>query len=280
VLLVGDASYDPLSYTTPPQANRLPTFFVQTVFGGQTASDVGFAQLDDDLKPDVAVGRLPAREVDQVRAWVTKMLGYMQQPPAGEWRGRVVAVADGQEPSFRVDAQHFLGQFATGYQSTLVNPQAGSAQASVEIVRDLNEGSAIVGYFGHGSLTQWGKDNLFTVKDAAALQNGRRLPLIINMTCLTGLFTHPKVQSLTETLLWKPEGGAVAVLAPTSLTLATDQSFLSQALAQALVKDPSARLGDVFLQAQRSVPATDAGSQDVLRTFLLFGDPALRLVQP
>ena len=106
------------------------------------------------------------------------------------------------------------------------------------------------------------------------------LPLVINMTCLTGLFTHPKVQSLTETLLWKPDGGAVAVLAPTSLTLSTDQGFLSQALADALLKDRSARLGDVFLQAQRSIPNTDAGSQDVLQTFLLFGDPALRLVQP
>ncbi len=147
-------------------------------------------------------------------------------------------------------------------------------------MRDLNEGSALVGYFGHGSVTQWGKDNLFTVKDVASLQNGDRLPLVINMTCLTGLFTHPKVQSLAETLLWKADGGAVAVLAPTSLTLSGDQSFLSNALVQSLLKDRTARLGDVFLQAQREVPAQGAGTHDVLRTFLLFGDPALKLVQP
>jgi hypothetical protein len=100
------------------------------------------------------------------------------------------------------------------------------------------------------------------------------------MTCLTGLFTHPKVQSLTEALLWKADGGAVAVLAPTSLTLTSDQSFLSKALVQAYLNDRAARLGDVFLQAQRDVPVQDEGTQDVLRTFLLFGDPALKVVQP
>ena len=81
-------------------------------------------------------------------------------------------------------------------------------------MNDLNDGSALVGYFGHGSVTQWGKDNMFTVKDVETLQNGGKLPVVINMTCLAGLFTHPAVQSLAETLLWKPDGGAVAVLAP------------------------------------------------------------------
>jgi hypothetical protein len=280
VLLVGDASYDTLNVTTPPQANRVPTFLVQTVYGGETASDVGFAQLDDDEKPDVAIGRVPAREAGQVRAFVEKTLAYEKNAPAGEWRSRVLAVADGQEPVFREDAQRFLDPFAAIYQTDLINPPAGAPQASAEIVRELNEGSVLVIYFGHGSVAQWGKDNLFTVKDSAALQNGNRLPVIINMTCLTGLFTHPKVQSLAEALLWKSDGGAVAVLAPTSLTLSSDQSFLSKALVQALLKDRMARLGDVFLQAQRAVPTNGSGALDVLRTFLLFGDPALKLVQP
>jgi hypothetical protein len=279
VLLVGDASYDTLGYTNPRQANSVPTFLVQTAYGGETASDVGLAQLDDDEKPDVALGRIPARDAEQVRTFVAKTIAYEKSAPTGEWRSRVLAVADGQDASFRDEAQHFLDQF-TGFQTSLVNPPAGATQAAGEIVSDLNAGNVVVGYFGHGSVTQWGKDNLLTVKDAAALQNGERLPVIINMTCLTGLFTHPKVPSLTETLLWKSDGGAVAVLAPTSLTLSSDQSFLSNALVQALLKDRTARLGDVFLQAQREVPEQDPGAHDVLRTFLLFGDPALKLVQP
>jgi hypothetical protein len=269
-----------LNVTAPPEANRTPTFWVQTEFGGETASDVEFAQLDDDRKPDVAVGRVPARTAEQVRVWVAKALAYARNAPPGDWRTRVLAVADGQDAAFRSEAQHFLDRFGADYQPTLLNPPADSINANEEIRRDFDAGNVIVSYFGHGSVTQWGKDNLFTTKDGAAVQNGGRLPLVINMTCLTGLFTHPKVQSLAETLMWQPDGGAAVLLAPTSLTLASDQSFLSDAVVDAYLKDRTARIGDLFLQAQRAVPAASPGAYDVLRTFLLFGDPALRLVQP
>jgi hypothetical protein len=275
VLLVGDASYDPLGHIAPPAANRLPTFLVQTIFGGETGSDVGFAQMTDDGLPEVAIGRVPAREAAEVTAFVDKTLAYERSAPNGAWRQRVLAVADGQEASFKGDAQAFLDQFKSGYETALINPPPNTPDASQQVIDGLNAGAALVAYFGHGSVTQWGKDNLFTVQDSAALKNGDRLPVVINMTCLTGLFIHPKVSSLAETLLLQPAGGAVAVIAPTSLTLAADQSLFARPLAQAYLADPAAPLGDVVLTAWRSLPADTPGTRDVLRTFLLFGDPAL-----
>lgn len=281
VLLVGDASYDPLGYTAPPEANRLPTLLVTTMFGGETGSDVGFAQAADDLKPVLAVGRVPARTAEQVKVFIAKTLAYLQAPPAGAWRQRVLAVADGQEDNFKVQAQTFLDKFAPTYQTQLLNPKPNQPNSNVSIVAALNEGQALVSYFGHGSVTQWGKDNLFTVKDGEALPaRAGALPVVLNFTCLTGLFTHPKVQSLTETLLWQPDAGAVAVLAPTSLTLGSDQSFLSAALVQEYLANPTERLGDLVLKAWQAVPADSSSARDVLQTFLLFGDPALVIVQP
>jgi hypothetical protein len=281
VLLLGDASYDPLNYAAPPEANRLPTPLVTTVFGGETASDVSLAQLTDNLKPDLALGRVPARTADQVRGWVTKTLAYLQSPPGGAWRQRVLAVADGQDENFKAQAQAFLDKFAPTYQTQLLNPQPNQPDANLPILAALNDGYALVSYFGHGSVTQWGKDNLFTVKDGAALTaRGGALPVVLNFTCLTGLFTHPTVQSLAETLLWQADAGAVAVLAPTSLTLGADQSFLSEALVNAYLANPTGRLGDLVLKAWQAMPTGEAGARDVLQTFLLFGDPALTVVQP
>jgi hypothetical protein len=280
VLLLGDASYDPLNYTAPPEANRLPTLLVATIFGGETGSDVGLAQLTADLKPDLALGRVPARTADQVRGWVAKTLAYLESPPAGAWRQRVLAVADGQAADFKVQAQAFLDRFAPTYQTQLLNPQPNQAGANLPIIAALNDGYALVSYFGHGSVTQWGKDNLFTVKDSAALTaRGGALPVVLNFTCLTGLFTHPKVQSLAETLLWQADAGAVAVLAPTSLTLGSDQSFLSDALVSAYLANPTGRLGDLVLKAWQVMPTGETGARDVMQTFLLFGDPALTVVQ-
>jgi hypothetical protein len=277
LLLVGDASYDPRGYQAPPEANRLPTFLVDTVFGGETASDIPFGQLDDDPWSEIAIGRLPARDAKQVEIAVGKILAYEKALLAGDWGERIVAVADGQSGSFQIDAQRFLDRFSEDFDRILYAPAAGQADSSQQVRAHFEEGSLLVAYFGHGSVTQWGKDKIFTTENVTGLGNGDRLPVVVNMTCLTGLFTHPEVASLAETLLWEPGGGAVAVLAPTSLTLPTDQSFLSDALVDALMADPNARLGDVSQQAREQVPVDNEGGLDVMQTFLLFGDPAMRM---
>jgi hypothetical protein len=120
----------------------------------------------------------------------------------------------------------------------------------------------------------WGKDRLYTVEDVEDMNN-TDTPILLQFTCLTGLFTHPKITSLTEAFLFHETGGAVASLAPTSLTLPIDQSNLSRPLAQALADPDVNRLGDALLFAQRQAVTAINGSDDVLLTFLLFGDPAL-----
>ncbi len=275
LLLVGDASYDPRGYSAPPEANRLPTFLVMTVFGGETASDVEFVQVNDDPWPDLAVGRFPARTPQQVQVLVEKTLSYEKTAGQGSPRS-ILAIADGQDSSFKNDAQTFLDLFPQDYPRQLYAPGAGVTAGSAEIASALGKGDWLIAYFGHGSINMWGKDRLFTNEDVAALASQPRLPVVIQMTCLSGLFTHPKVESLSEALLWKPQGGAVATLAPTSLTLPFDQTSLSGPLAEAVQSDPQPTLGQVLLAARRKVPIENRGALDVMLTFLLLGDPALR----
>ncbi|MCK4727036.1 MAG: hypothetical protein KAT29_14590, partial [Anaerolineales bacterium] len=109
------------------------------------------------------------------------------------------------------------------------------------------------------------------------LEPPQNYPIVVNMTCLTGLYTHPSVESLAEALLWQEGGGAVAVLAPSSLTLPADQGKLSAALINEWLSNPEARLGEIHLLAREEVPVDRVSSLDVMRTFMLFGDPALRL---
>ena len=277
LLLVGDATYDPLEYQSSPEANRLPVFLVETVFGGETASDVQFTQLDDDQIPDMAAGRIPAQSADQVKAFVEKTLNYEQHADEPEWKQRVLAVADGQEDIFKGDAQSFLDLFPQDVQTNLLDPVAGDTSVNQQVVDQINQGAGLVAYFGHGSINMWGKDRLFSTDDVANLNNVDRYPVMINMTCLNGLFTHPKVESLAEAMLWQPQAGAVAVLAPTSLTLPTDQSFLSKPLIEALLYQPDTTLGEALLAARRQIAENNTGSLDVMETFLLFGDPALRV---
>lgn len=280
LLLVGDATYDPRGYLSDAAANRLPTFLVDTVYGGQTATDLGFAQLNADPWPDLPVGRLPAQNPAQVAVYVSKVLAYEADLSAHPAPLSVRAIADGQEASFTADAQAFLNLFPPEVSVELFAPQAGAA-GSNELIQDyFEQDTRVLAYFGHGSLNMWGKDRLFSSADVEALQAPERLPVVLNMTCLTGMFIHPKVESLAETLLWKADGGAVAVLAPSSLTLPYDQSFLSEPLALGLTAPGARSLGELHLAARRKIPLTSPGAVDVMRTFMLFGDPALSIPGP
>jgi Peptidase family C25 len=276
LLLIGDATYDPRGYVSAAEANRLPVMYIQTHFGGETASDVLFGDVNGDQRPELAVGRMPAQTPEQVRILVDKTIAYEKAAAGQDWRTRILAISDGQDASFKGDAQAFLDSMAAPYTGTLYATEAGVKDAAAVVKRYFDEGYGVIAYFGHGSINMWGKDRIFMAEDVSSLSNPDRLPVVVNMTCLTGLFINPKVTSLMETLLWYDKGGAVAMLAPTSLTLQSSQSYLSKALVEAITQTADARLGDIFLQAQQKVPVDDMGTREVLLTFLLFGDPALQ----
>ena len=202
VLLVGDSTYDPHGYQALPEANQLPIFFVDTVYGGQTASDVGFVQLDDDDWPDLPLGRLPARTPQQVSTAVAKIIAYEQSATQFENGIGILAIADGQEGHFQAEAQAFIDQFGGTLTSDLYTPPPGTNDAPAEITRRLADDPLLVAYFGHGSVNMWGKDHLFSVEDVGPAPGQERLPVVVNMTCLNGLFTHPDIRIV---------GGKVAV---------------------------------------------------------------------
>lgn len=272
VLLVGDASYDPLGIIAEPEINRLPTFFVNTRFGGETASDIGYSLLDQDLLPDIALGRLPASSPEQVSLYVKKVLVHEAIQP--ESPRQVLSVIDGSEGSFQADAQDFMGQLDLSVQTRLLSALPGDSAMPVNLVQAFQDGQSMIAYFGHGSVTLWGKEKIFDAAAAAALAN-QRYPVVMTMTCLNGLFTHPTTTSLAESLLWSPQGGAVAVLAPSSLTLAEDQASLRRPFIDAIFNQ-GLTLGQALLAAQRIV-IEQYPSSEAVTTFFLFGDPALKL---
>jgi hypothetical protein len=110
---------------------------------------------------------------------------------------------------------------------------------------------------------------------AASLTNGNKLPVFVIMNCLNGFFHDVYTQSLAEALMLAPNGGAVAVWASSGLTNAGPQFQMNNSLMQALFSQPAPALGDAVLSAKSGI-----SDQDVRRTFIFFGDPAMRLRMP
>ncbi len=105
VLLLGDATYDPEDNLGTGTANRVPAYPLRGTYMW-TASDPAYAAVNgDDLLPDLAIGRLPATDLEQARVMRDKVLAYEN----GGWNldGPAVLVADNPDHAgnFEADAE-------------------------------------------------------------------------------------------------------------------------------------------------------------------------------
>ncbi|MCS6842794.1 MAG: C25 family cysteine peptidase [Caldilineales bacterium] len=282
VVLVGDASYDPRGYTgeAARTADRVPTCLVDTYFVGETASDHCYADLDDDLAPELAVGRLPARSADQVQAFAAKLVAYEQTPADADWLRRALLVAD-KEAEFLNASQRIAEEALqpAGYQTQLLDladpAYAQPADARQTLLAALDAGVGLINYSGHGS-PRWWASELLSSEDALGLRNRERLPLVTAMTCLTGYFHHPTTLSLSEALLWA-EGGAAAAFMPSSEGVTVEQLPVALSFYQHLLSGRYTTLGEAIRDTKRDLVQANATNADMIHTFNLLGDPAMRL---
>jgi hypothetical protein len=151
----------------------------------------------------------------------------------------------------------------------------GADETRFELTGAVNEGQLIVNYTGHGSMRVWGHDALLLTADDIrdSWRNNARLPFVVAMNCLNGFFHEIyDVESLAETFLRAPQGGAIATWASSGLTLPGPQAQVNKELFRLLFTRTDLTVGEAVAAAKRVV--TD---RDVRRSWIFFGDPALRL---
>ncbi|MGB2713372.1 MAG: C25 family cysteine peptidase [Vicinamibacterales bacterium] len=273
VLLVGNATTDPRDYQGVGEIDFVPTRIVSTSVL-ETASDDWFVDSDDDGFADLgSIGRLPARSAVDVDTMVAKIVAY-EQSPSESWHQSVLLVSDQGD----ADVEEFAslndavgGLVPAGYQLSHLK-RAEDPDAAQTLRTRLSEGQVLVNYQGHGSVEVW-RGDLLTTLDVPALANGSRLPFVVSMTCFAGFFqgVYPE-ESLAEALVRAPNGGAVGVWASSGMTDARWQSSMDRELFRQVFGGSWTAIGEAIRAAKKVV-----GNPDVRRTWIYFGDPALRM---
>jgi Peptidase family C25 len=276
LLLAGDASVDPRDYLGFGSFDFVPTKVVVT---GElkTASDDWFSDFENTGFAKIATGRLPARTNTDAQTMVSKILSYATSSSAS-WMNQTMLVADVDDPSisFSQEAQAIRRILPQTMNVTEVFAGVlGPSVARQDLIAAINNGQLLVNYNGHGSVEIWSGSDLFDDAAASSLTNGNRLPVFVMMNCLNGFFHDVYTESLAEGLMLSQNGGSVAVWASSGLTAPNPQFQMNQTFIQTLFSQPSIALGDAVLFAKSGV--SDA---DVRKTFILFGDPLLRLKRP
>ncbi|MCG8454843.1 MAG: C25 family cysteine peptidase, partial [Holophagales bacterium] len=278
VLLLGQASVDPRDWRGTGKRNLVPTKTLSTGIT-EAPSDEWLGDFDGDGVSELPLGRLPVADAEETAAAVAKLLAY-EDAPVEPWMGRALIVAghdDDPELRFGVAARSMEQVFPAEIETTLLDAGEMSIGDLRQTLLDrLGEGQLIVDYLGHGSVEFWGLSSggsFLGVDDVATLANGPRLPLVVAMNCYNGFFDSIFQESLAAEWVLAPEGGAIAMWASSGATDSEVQLSLDQVFASHLLHaDPAPTLGEAVRHAKRLV-----GDAAVRQTWILFGDPTLRL---
>ncbi len=299
VLLVGDGTVDPLGNFGLVEPEFVPPYLDDVdLWVGETATDNRFAMVSgDDKLPDLFVGRFPARSAADVTVMVSKTLAYEQTPAPGDWTRKFMFIADA--PDSGGDFHAYSDAIADNYVPTpyvvdkIHMPSMPWNQQPITyryaITTGLNEGRLMVSYIGHAGYQSWSGKRLLDIARLKTVNNGLRLPFVTPMTCSEGYFINPALvnpreplgysdlSAMAESFIRKTNGGAIATFSPTGFGVAHGHDYLERGLYLALFHDYVDQLGPAVNQAKIYLYAKTGGYLDLVETYMLFGDPAVRL---
>jgi hypothetical protein len=258
VTFLGDASYDFKDVTRralPGQPGCLvPTyednFDSIYVVRRQYVTDDWMLNVDTAavIIPDFFGGRIPVGDPVTALAVVRdKVLAHERTSPLGEWRNRIMLIADDNLQGERPDPSGWTHLRQTSILESNYTPQhldrdyvylhtyptgAGASKpgAKAAIRQGINEGVSIVNFVGHGSPFQLADERVLLDSDVGALTNAPRFPVLIAASCDVGKFSDPTVQSLGERLITSSAGGAIGVISATELSISTENGLLNTAV--------------------------------------------------
>jgi hypothetical protein len=281
VVLVGDVpGVSPTG--VPVSSNTVSTHFVPAKVNirwgsePEIASDHSYADFDGDQLPDVAIGRLPADSVADVRTLVRKILAYESSVDYGQWRRRINFVAGVGGFGALADAviesaakRLITESVPAGYSTSMTygswrSPYCPDPREFRDAtLNTLNQGSLFWIYIGHGHRrtvdavrVPGGAFPIFSDADVPSLQCRSGAPIACFLACSAGEFDHAE-DCLAEEMLRAPSG-PIAVYAGSRTTMPYAMAVMGLGMLETCFgATPAQTLGEAVLHTKRMMMATD-----------------------
>ena len=307
VVLLGDGTYDFRGIDTkihaePPELDGyIPTHYIRTDSYGRTAADHWYATISGhDEFTDFYIGRLSVETVSQADAVVDKILAYEQSPPNGDWRRRIISVADDEISNsgdfiFKKSLDEIAKDHTRlGYETVeiFLEDITDEVEAKPEefpdihpqrvakdmIIEALGEGAVLAQYAGHGGRVVWAHEIIFDNVSVDHVEETDKIPFMLVLSCYNGYFDKPGEPSMAEQLLRKERGGIIGMLSATRLTYGSGNDALNRIIFDMLFKRNVRQLGPLSFDSKVELLMTEGtGQLDVMLEYTLFGDPALQI---
>lgn len=289
ILLMGDATYDYRNIIGGGKPSYVPSQYYHARKRGYSPSDYFYTLVDgDDLLPDLALGRLAVSSSQQAEETVDRIIGYDTDTEAGDWRSRVIYLANYHAKGMFTEPSDALARTYSepfGLESVKIyNPDKTPAPNATggAFLDALNQGSLMVNFAGHGSanfmqfvvglIPDWGY--------LGRINNGRKLPLVLALSCLNGMFVIPTVDAVSEAFTTLNDGGAIAYISASAVSFVSQNDLLADNLYRQIFEDQLLAFGPTLNAAKVAVLAAHPSFKEAALTMQLLGDPAQELALP
>jgi hypothetical protein len=242
-------------------------------------SDNWFGEVKGDGgAPEIAVGRLPARDEEELNRMIDKII-TRESSQGSPWLKRLLLLADNPDKAgdFHEDSEG-LAALAFPHVSAdrIYLPVSPFSDARTRLFEGIHEGRGQVSYVGHAGYDVLADEGLLKSGDVAGLTNADRPFVLTAMTCTAGNFALPWYPSISELLVHKSSGGAAAVWSPTAQSQDSLAAILAGNYYDRALGTEDVRIGDAVLSALKGYEKAGNPSY-ITAIYVLLGDPAMWL---
>ena len=284
LLLIGRTTYDYRNYSGANVDPLCPALLVSTSNWAQTTSDSMFGDLGRGY-PEVAVGRLPVNDANELNGAVNHILAYKGIQSSSI---KVHAVADRTDPSAGdfgalLDSVSSVHPDMAWQRNYLGMTSYDPADITSAMMTAANGAADLLLYSGHGNALRLGKDAP-RILDTDKVQLWTGNTIFLQATCTANWMAKDTAdyKSIAIQALTQPQGGISASIgSSTYVTADTHVELMNQLLKFASAS--GTRWGDALLKTQQwsfQKGTTPGIYSDLGKTEQLFGDPALPVFAP
>jgi len=300
VLFFGDGDYDYRNIEGIGK-NFVPTY--ETVNSDYELTsfcmDDFFGYVDgDDIRLDLALGRLNIQTLTEASNVVNKIIDYEQNSEFGTWRNLITLVADDQTISSGYDgaenneqsedlANYYIPKSFDMSKIYLVNyptvqTSLGRRKPAVNqaIIDAVNNGTLLLNFIGHGSPEVWTHEQVFVRSTTIPQFTNINYFFLTAATCDFGYFDNPNSQSATEELMLKANSGSIGAFTSTRPVFSYQNAVLNQEFYSKLLTSSRDTMNFPFPVGRAYFQTKYVLFTDNDQKYTLFGDPTLRLNIP
>jgi hypothetical protein len=276
MLIIGDMTHDYLASRGNDVDYAVPAPFISIGnYDAYGTTDYIYSTLGGST-PKVAVGRIPVRTEEDLQAVYDKIVAHDKYE--GGNKLDMFLIADDDDKQF-VTACEEAASMADGLIGKIYLQEDHDISLIRKYIIDTwNLGTDTVIYSGHGSVSAWASEKITYNSMVNQLEEREVSPIVYHLDCWSNAahFTQSgnTPYSLGETLMLADKKGASASIGSGVATSPKGQ----RKLCLKIIKHKKAyksTIGNALLRAQKSM-ASEGIYEDVLQSFYLLGDPAMK----